>query len=75
MSFDLARVEPVWLDFVGEVDMIRVNNELLEVTRNGGKLFLSNLKEGENYVHVRFHSKYANNGLGLHTFTDAADEN
>ena len=74
-SFCLADEEEMWFDYSGKSVLgVTINGVLQEVRYKLGRIFLNNLKKGENTVSVTFESTYSHDGLGLHQLTDPVDK-
>jgi len=65
---------PVWLDFNSdEILFLKINNICAIPHWERSKLYLDNIKEGQNSVDILYKRKYANDGKGLHHFVDPID--
>ena len=66
--------ENLWLDFnAHEILESKVNAQNIRLSWSNSKLYLKNLRKGQNTVEIRFRREYSNDGNGLHRFVDSED--
>ena len=65
--------EPLWIDFIGEVDSLTIDGEPHPVHHDGARLQLPDVAPGRHTVVVAGRARYSRTGEGLHRFVDPAD--
>ena len=65
-----------WLDLKAErIYSLTINDVLVDkISWSNGKVLLPGVKEGDNVVEILYTCSYANDGLGLHSYTDPEDQ-
>jgi len=59
IELNVNETQGLFLDYVGKVNCIEVNEKIVRTNHSDGRLYFSNLKKGRNKIIVNFESNYS----------------